>query len=97
MKIIYDFSTDWLRQLPRHVKAEERRWERLLARGGESPQTVRDLKEWTDRAQRLDMQVAAELRWLARNPTSCKRGSRNTEYLYIPKSCSRSAPSRPRA
>jgi ATP-dependent helicase HrpA len=55
---------DWLRQLTRYVKAEERRWQRLLARGGEPPQIIRELKEWTVRAQNLAAQVAAEMRWL---------------------------------
>jgi len=62
--IIPEFSDDWLRQLIRYVKAEERRWQRLLARGGEPPQIVRELKEWTLRAQNLAAQVSAEMRWL---------------------------------
>jgi ATP-dependent helicase HrpA len=57
------FSVDWLRQLTRYVKAEERRWQRLLARGGEPPQIVRELKEWTVRAHNLAAQVSAEMRW----------------------------------
>jgi ATP-dependent helicase HrpA len=61
---ISEFSADWLRQLVRYMKAEERRWQRLLARGGEPPQIVRELKEWTLRAQNLSAQVSAETRRL---------------------------------
>jgi ATP-dependent helicase HrpA len=55
---------DWLRHLPRHLKAEERRWERLLARGAESPQIAREIQEWTARHRELQSQVQAELRRL---------------------------------
>ena len=55
---------DWLRQLPRYLKSEERRWQRLLARGGEPPGVVRELKEWTARAQQLEAELSAEQRWL---------------------------------
>jgi ATP-dependent helicase HrpA len=61
---ISEFSMDWIRQFARYIKGEERRWQRLLARGGEPPQVIRELKQWTTRAQSLHAQVAAELRWL---------------------------------
>jgi len=61
---ISGFSDDWIRQLIRYVKAEERRWQRLLARGGEPPQVIRELKDWSARAQNLAAQVSAEMRWL---------------------------------
>jgi ATP-dependent helicase HrpA len=64
LETISELSVDWLRQLTRYVKSEERRWQRLLARGGEPPQIVRELKEWTVRAQNLAAQVSAEMRWL---------------------------------
>lgn len=57
-------SIDWLRQLPRYLKAEERRWQRILARAGESPQIPRELNEWSQRCQSLEKQVNAELRWI---------------------------------
>jgi ATP-dependent helicase HrpA len=57
-------SPDGLRQLPRYVKAEERRWQRLLARGGEPPSIGRDFNEWSQRLRSLEAQVAAELRWI---------------------------------
>jgi ATP-dependent helicase HrpA len=62
--MIDSLSPDWLRQVPRYVKAEERRWQRLFARGAESPQISRELAEWTARAHALEMQVAAEWRRL---------------------------------
>jgi ATP-dependent helicase HrpA len=55
-------SADWLRQMPRYLKAEERRWERVLARGSESPQIARELLEWAARHQALENQMSAELR-----------------------------------
>ena len=35
---IESMTTDWLRQVPRYLKAEERRWQRVFARGSEPPQ-----------------------------------------------------------
>jgi len=55
---------DWLRQLPRYLKAEERRWQRSAARGGEPPHIVRELREWSSRSRTLAQQVGAELRWI---------------------------------
>jgi ATP-dependent helicase HrpA len=46
------------------MKAEERRWQRLLARGSEPPQILRELDEWTARGAQLEARVAAEMRWL---------------------------------
>jgi ATP-dependent helicase HrpA len=54
----------WLRQLPRYLKAEERRWQRLLARGGEAQQIPRDLDHWSQRCRSLEQRVEAELRWI---------------------------------
>jgi ATP-dependent helicase HrpA len=61
---LIDLSMDWLRQLPRYLKAEERRWQRLFARGSEPPQVFRELRDWTARADALTARVAAETRWL---------------------------------
>jgi ATP-dependent helicase HrpA len=61
---ILGLSGDWLRQLPRYIKAEERRWQRVFARGGEAPQVLRELTEWSARAQSLENRVSAETRWL---------------------------------
>ena len=57
-------SADWLRQLPRYLKAEERRWQRSAARGGEPPHIVRELREWSRRLRTLAHEVGAELRWI---------------------------------
>jgi ATP-dependent helicase HrpA len=57
-------SPDWLRQLPRYLKAEERRWQRAAARGAEPAPIVRELREWSARHQRLAGQVGAEMRWI---------------------------------
>ena len=46
------------------MKAEERRWQRLLDRGGESPQIPRDLNHWSQRCRSLEQRVEAELRWI---------------------------------
>jgi ATP-dependent helicase HrpA len=58
-------SIEWLRQLPRYMKAEERRWQRLLARGSEPPGIFRELNEWTARAKHFDARVSAEMRWVS--------------------------------
>jgi ATP-dependent helicase HrpA len=57
-------SADGLRQLPRYLRAEERRWQRLSARGSEPPHVLRELRDWSARARALDAQLAAESRWL---------------------------------
>ncbi|MGO9988061.1 MAG: ATP-dependent RNA helicase HrpA [Steroidobacteraceae bacterium] len=61
---IEQLPADWLRHTPRHLKAEERRWERLFARGAESPLIAREIQEWTARHRSLQSQVQAELRRL---------------------------------
>jgi ATP-dependent helicase HrpA len=61
---IAPLGADWLRQFPRYLKAEERRWQRVLARGSEPPQILRELEEWTARHRALEIQVGAELRRL---------------------------------
>ena len=55
-------SEDWLRQISRYLKAEERRWQRTLTRGGESAQILADLGQWTSRIAALEERAAAELR-----------------------------------
>ncbi len=57
-------SPDWLRQLPRYLRAEERRWQRRAARGLEPPRIVRELRDWAQRYQNLARAVGAELRWI---------------------------------
>ena len=53
---------DW-RQLARYLRAEERRWQRLLARGSESPQILHELLEWSARADAYESRASAQLRW----------------------------------
>jgi ATP-dependent helicase HrpA len=57
-------SPDGLRQLPRYLKAEERRWQRSAARGGESAHIVRELRDWSARYRRLAKELDAEMRWI---------------------------------
>ncbi len=57
-------SPDWLRQVPRYLQAESRRWQRAAARGTEPPQVLRELREWSARYRQLVQQVGAELRWI---------------------------------
>jgi ATP-dependent helicase HrpA len=57
-------SADWLRQLPRYLKAEERRWQRSAARGGEPAHIVLELRKWSARFRSLAQQIGAELRWI---------------------------------
>jgi ATP-dependent helicase HrpA len=55
-------SSDWLRQVARYVKAEERRWQRILARGSEDPHILAELDAWSSRVAVLERRAAAELR-----------------------------------
>ncbi len=61
--VIETAAADWLRQLPRYLKAEQRRWQRNAVRGGESPAIARELQQWSERYQDLERQLGAELRW----------------------------------
>lgn len=58
-------EADWLRQLPRYLKAEERRWQRNAARGSEPATIAREIREWSARHRNLAGQVGAEMRWIA--------------------------------
>jgi ATP-dependent helicase HrpA len=62
---IMNLAPDWLRQLPRYLKAEERRWERVFARGREPPQILHDIERWRARLLGLEKQVNSERRWIA--------------------------------
>ena len=57
-------SPDWLRQYPRYLKAEIRRWQRNAARGGEAATLLRELMDWNTRVRDVGRRLAAELRWL---------------------------------
>jgi ATP-dependent helicase HrpA len=53
-----------LTQISRYLRGAERRWQRLLARGGEASTIGNELLAWAARLQMLEGQVAAERRWL---------------------------------
>jgi ATP-dependent helicase HrpA len=53
---------DWLRQVPRWLRGEERRWQRALARGSEPAQVLAEVREWEKRRESLTEQTGAELR-----------------------------------
>ncbi len=55
---------NWLRQLPRYLKAELRRWQRNSVRGGEPKHIAEALELWSGRQRDLEMRLAAELRWI---------------------------------
>jgi ATP-dependent helicase HrpA len=52
----------WLRQVPRYLKAEQRRWQRNAARGAEAASVLKELTAWSARLYSLRQQVQAELR-----------------------------------
>jgi ATP-dependent helicase HrpA len=62
-KTLSSATPDWLRQVPRYLKAELRRWQRNAVRGSESASVAHDLKAWRARLQQLEISLAAELRW----------------------------------
>jgi ATP-dependent helicase HrpA len=53
-----------LGQIVRYLRAEERRWQRMLVRGSESPAIARELAVWSARCESLQQRSQAELRWL---------------------------------
>jgi ATP-dependent helicase HrpA len=57
-------SADWLRHVPRYLKAEERRWQRVLARGAEPASLLPELEHWTSLHRTLKQRLDAELREL---------------------------------
>ena len=56
-------SLDWLRHMPRYLKAEQRRWQRNTVRGGEPKHIAQELEQWSARYLDLEGRLAAELRW----------------------------------
>jgi ATP-dependent helicase HrpA len=55
---------DWLGQLPRYLRAEQRRWQRIAARGTEAPAVLRELQAWTERQAALELELQRERRWM---------------------------------
>ena len=62
-RVLKTVSPEWLRQLPRYLKAEQRRWQRNAVRGGEPPNIAREVHQWSARYHDLERQLGAELRW----------------------------------
>jgi ATP-dependent helicase HrpA len=62
-KTLSSAAPAWLRQVPRYLKAELKRWQRNAVRGSESASVVHALKEWRARLHGLEIALAAELRW----------------------------------
>jgi ATP-dependent helicase HrpA len=62
-RILQSVSMEWLRQLPRYLKAEQRRWQRNPVRGGEPKTIGAELKNWSALHHELEQQLEAELRW----------------------------------
>ena len=60
---IQTVSLDWLRQMPRYLKAEQRRWQRNTVRGSEPKHIAQELGQWPARYQELANRLDAELRW----------------------------------
>jgi ATP-dependent helicase HrpA len=60
---LQSLSPEWLRQLPRYLKAEARRWQRIVVRV-EPPHIARELRLWSDRHRSLAQLLGAELRWV---------------------------------
>jgi ATP-dependent helicase HrpA len=52
----------WLRHLPRYLKAEQRRWQRNLSRGAEAAQILVEIRQITSRRRQLQKQMEAQLR-----------------------------------
>jgi len=52
----------WLRQLPRYLKAEQRRWQRNAARGAEAAHVLLEIRRFTSRHRHLQNQMQAQLR-----------------------------------
>jgi ATP-dependent helicase HrpA len=65
-RILRSVATDWLRQLSRYLKAEQRRWQRNAVRGNESPHVVQELRHWRTRRDQVEKSLEAELRWTSK-------------------------------
>jgi ATP-dependent helicase HrpA len=63
-KLLQSAPAAWLRQLPRYLKAEQRRWQRNSVRGSEPASVVKELAHWSLRYSELAALLDAELRWI---------------------------------
>ncbi len=71
-----------LEQLPRYVKAEARRWQRLASRGSEPAQIAAELALWTQRCRAIEAQLSSELRWLPQFDQLCRSVEEYRVSLY---------------
>jgi ATP-dependent helicase HrpA len=63
-RTLASLTPDWLRQYPRYLKAETRRWQRNAERRSEAATTLGELEEWSARLSDVRLRLEAELRWL---------------------------------
>jgi ATP-dependent helicase HrpA len=63
-RVLTSLAPDWLRQYPRYLKAETRRWQRNAERRSEAAAILQQLQEWSARVEEIERRVGAELRWL---------------------------------
>jgi ATP-dependent helicase HrpA len=61
---LQSLTPDWLRQYPRYLKAEARRWQRNAQRHSETAAIFREIQEWNERISEVQRRLDAELRWL---------------------------------
>jgi ATP-dependent helicase HrpA len=63
-EVLQSAPPEWLRQIPRYLKAEQRRWQRNAVRGSEPASILRELRFWSHRLHDLQQQLDAELRFI---------------------------------
>jgi ATP-dependent helicase HrpA len=62
--ILQTAPQEWLRQLPRYLKAEQRRWQRNAVRGSEPKSILGELRHWSGRLRDLEKELDTELRFI---------------------------------
>ncbi len=62
-KLLQNAPLDWLRQLSRYLKAEQRRWQRNTVRGNEPAHIGAELSCGPPAIRTWPIQLAAEVRW----------------------------------
>ena len=63
-RVLRSLTPEWLRQYPRYIKGEARRWQRNAERRSEAAAIFQELQAWSARVEEVERRVAAELRWL---------------------------------
>ena len=77
-RILGSVAPDWLRQLPRYLKAEQRRWQRNAVRGSEPANLVQELRHWGTRYRAIGKISSKRSCAGPSSSMSCASGSRNT-------------------